>query len=232
MSTTIDWTEIAIRLGLTLVAGVLIGFNRWEHGKGAGLRTTTLVGLAACVAMIQVNLLLPLAGRPSDSFVMNDLMRLPLGVLTGVGFIGGGAIMRRGDMVIGVTTAATLWLITVIGLCLGGVSWGWASRQRCWACWSFGDCGGLNWLSPLSTAPVSSSRWRRALRTEQDIWEKLKKAGFRVAATSMSRSQSGRGELKFDLRTFNDHRGGQPPALVAALASTPGVTTVAWHWNT
>ena len=62
MSTTIDWTEIAIRLGLTLVAGVLIGFNRWEQGKAAGLRTTTLVGLAACVAMIQVNLLLPLGG--------------------------------------------------------------------------------------------------------------------------------------------------------------------------
>ena len=48
-----------------------------------------------------------------------DLMRLPLGILTGVGFIGGGAILRRENMVIGVTTAATLWLATVIGLCLG-----------------------------------------------------------------------------------------------------------------
>jgi putative Mg2+ transporter-C (MgtC) family protein len=51
---------------------------------------------------------------------MNDLMRLPLGILTGVGFIGGGAILRRDDIVVGVTTAATLWLVTVIGLCLGG----------------------------------------------------------------------------------------------------------------
>jgi putative Mg2+ transporter-C (MgtC) family protein len=49
-----------------------------------------------------------------------DLMRLPLGILTGVGFIGGGAILRRGDLVMGVTTAATLWAITVIGLCFGG----------------------------------------------------------------------------------------------------------------
>jgi putative Mg2+ transporter-C (MgtC) family protein len=49
-----------------------------------------------------------------------DLMRLPLGILTGVGFIGGGAILRRGDLVAGVTTAATLWVMTVIGLCLGG----------------------------------------------------------------------------------------------------------------
>jgi putative Mg2+ transporter-C (MgtC) family protein len=51
--------------------------------------------------MLQVNLLLPMPGRHPDSFVMNDLMRLPLGILTGVGSIGGGAILRRDDMVVG-----------------------------------------------------------------------------------------------------------------------------------
>jgi MgtC family len=45
-------------------------------------------------------------------------MRLPLGILTGVGFIGGGAILRRGDIVSGVTPAATMWLATVVGLLL------------------------------------------------------------------------------------------------------------------
>ena len=68
-----------------------------------------LVALAAAISMIQVNLLLPSAGKPSDSFVMLDLMRLPLGVLSGMGFIGAGAIVRRNDLVQGVTTAATLW---------------------------------------------------------------------------------------------------------------------------
>ena len=47
-------------------------------------------------------------------------MRLPLGILSGMGFIGGGAILKRGDLVLGVTTAATLWFCTVIGLCFGG----------------------------------------------------------------------------------------------------------------
>lgn len=51
---------------------------------------------------------------------MNDLMRLPLGILIGVGFIGGGAILRRDNLVVGVTKAATIWLGTVIGVCLGG----------------------------------------------------------------------------------------------------------------
>ncbi len=114
------WQEIALRLLLTVVAGALIGFNRGAHGHAAGLRTTMLVGLAASVSMIQANVLLSIEGRASDSFVVLDLMRLPLGVLTGVGFIGGGAILKRGDLVTGVTTAATLWMMTMIGLCLGG----------------------------------------------------------------------------------------------------------------
>ena len=114
------WNEIALRLALTMLAAGVIGINRGVGGHEAGLRTTILVGLAASVAMIQANLLLPLAGKTSQSFAVMDLMRLPLGILTGVGFIGGGAILRRGDLVSGVTTAATLWLVTVIGLCLGG----------------------------------------------------------------------------------------------------------------
>jgi uncharacterized membrane protein YhiD involved in acid resistance len=100
-----------------VLAGLLIGYNRRERAKAAGLRTMLLVCLAASVSMIQVNLLMPTNGRPSDSYVTLDLMRLPLGILTGVGFIGGGAILRRGDIVIGVTTAATLWFVTVLGLC-------------------------------------------------------------------------------------------------------------------
>ena len=51
---------------------------------------------------------------------MNDLMGLPLGILTGVGFIGGEAILRRREIVVGVTTAVTLWYVTVVGWRFGG----------------------------------------------------------------------------------------------------------------
>jgi putative Mg2+ transporter-C (MgtC) family protein len=47
-------------------------------------------------------------------------MRLPLGILSGMGFIGAGAILRKGEMVIGLTTAATLWTVTMLGMCFGG----------------------------------------------------------------------------------------------------------------
>lgn len=114
------WTDIAVRLALTMIAGIVIGFNREERGRAAGFRTTILVGLAASVAMIQTNILLPVSGKTPTSFAVMDLMRLPLGILTGVGFIGGGAILKKGRLITGITTAATLWMMTVIGLCLGG----------------------------------------------------------------------------------------------------------------
>jgi putative Mg2+ transporter-C (MgtC) family protein len=114
------WPDIAIRIALTMVAGGIVGFDRGARGHAAGFRTTILVGLAAAVAMIQTNILLSASGKTPESFAQMDVMRLPLGILTGVGFIGAGTIVKKGDLVTGVTTAATLWLVTVIGLCFGG----------------------------------------------------------------------------------------------------------------
>ena len=120
MPLTLEWPDVCIRLSLAVLAGILIGLNRGESGKVAGLRTTLLVCLAACLAMLQANVLLALSGKPHDSFIQLDLMRLPLGILSGVGFIGAGAILRKDGLVKGVTTAATLWFVTIIGLCFGG----------------------------------------------------------------------------------------------------------------
>jgi len=120
MPLTLEWPDVCIRISLAVLAGILIGLNRGESGKVAGLRTTLLVCLAACLAMLQVNALLAQAGKSPGSFVQIDLMRLPLGILSGVGFIGAGAILRKDGLVKGVTTAATLWFVTVVGLCFGG----------------------------------------------------------------------------------------------------------------
>lgn len=120
MPLVLAWPDFVLRLVLAGAAGTLIGLNRGESGNAAGLRTTLLVCLAACIAMIQVNVLLTQHGKPYDSFVVLDLMRLPLGILSGVGFIGAGSILHRDGLVQGVTTAATMWFVTVIGLCAGG----------------------------------------------------------------------------------------------------------------
>lgn len=120
MSIHLSWSEIALRLACTILAGAIVGINRDEKGRAAGMRTNILVCLAASVSMILTNAMLGLSGKTSSSFAVMDLMRLPLGILSGMGFIGAGVILRKGEMVLGVTTAATLWVITVLGLCFGG----------------------------------------------------------------------------------------------------------------
>jgi putative Mg2+ transporter-C (MgtC) family protein len=99
----------------------VIGLNRDEKGHPAGMRTTMLVCLAATLAQLQANLLLATAGKTPSSFGVLDLERLPLGILSGIGFIGAGVILKReNDTVSGVTTAATIWFVTVLGLLFGG----------------------------------------------------------------------------------------------------------------
>lgn len=120
MSSHLGAIDILWRILLSVAAGAVIGFNRERGGHAAGFRTTILITLAACVAMIQANLLLGTTGKDESSFAVMDTLRFPLGVLTGVGFIGGGAILRRGDAVTGLTTAATIWMMTTVGLSIGG----------------------------------------------------------------------------------------------------------------
>jgi putative Mg2+ transporter-C (MgtC) family protein len=120
MPTILTWQSITVRLALTVLCSGILGLDRDERGRPAGLRTTLLVALAACLAMIQANWLINSNGKPEDSFVVMDIMRLPLGILSGIGFIGAGAIVKRGELAVGVTTAATIWFVTVMGLCFGG----------------------------------------------------------------------------------------------------------------
>jgi uncharacterized membrane protein YhiD involved in acid resistance len=68
MIAPLEWADMVLRLVLTVMAGILLGYNRSEHGKAAGMRTTLLVCLAASIAMLQVNLLTSNV-RPAARFV-------------------------------------------------------------------------------------------------------------------------------------------------------------------
>lgn len=114
--------EILIRIGLAALAGTLLGIEREKHGRAAGLRTTLLVCLAACIAMIISDAFYRNSFdlQPSTSSWHPDPARLAAGVLSGMGFLGAGVIIRQSNhMVRGVTTAATLWFVTIIGLAFG-----------------------------------------------------------------------------------------------------------------
>jgi len=114
--------EILIRVSLAALAGTLLGIERERHGRAAGLRTTLLVSMAACIAMIISDQFYrqSFALQNSTSGWHPDPARLAAGVLSGMGFLGAGVIIRESNHIIrGVTTAATLWFVTIIGLAFG-----------------------------------------------------------------------------------------------------------------
>ena len=230
MTAPLSWTDMVLRLALTVIAGIVIGYNRSEHGKAAGMRTNVLVCLAASAAMLQVNLLLPMAGRPANSFVMNDLMRLPLGILTGVGFIGGGAILRRGDMVVGVTTAATLWLVTVIGLCLGGgqlVLGAATTALGLFALWVMKWIeDGLPREEPAHLAieveasgPAEAEIRRRLQVDDLSIWQ----------SNFIADAGTGRRRLVLSVRQTRRRADTTTPQIIGELAREPGVVRIEWR---
>jgi putative Mg2+ transporter-C (MgtC) family protein len=230
MPVTIGWSEISIRLALTLLAGALIGFNRGEHGRPAGMRTTILVCLAASLAMIQANLLMPTAGKSSNSFIVLDLMRLPLGILSGMGFIGAGAIVRRGNLVLGVTTAATLWFVTVIGLCFGGGQL---------ALGIVGLALGMIVLWLLKRVETAMPQDREAsLLLESshqgpgpdEVRLALLSEGFKIISMGVSYLEQGRiRKVRLQVRWRSRNPEPRQPTFLAAMAQHPGVLKARWQ---
>src|ERR1041385_732459 len=120
MNAPLDLAHIILRILAATVAGALIGLERESHGRAAGLRTTILACVASAVAMITSEFLFfDSAQTLNGGNWRPDPARLGAGILTGIGFLGGGTILRHDDLIRGVTTAASLWFVTVLGLAFG-----------------------------------------------------------------------------------------------------------------
>jgi putative Mg2+ transporter-C (MgtC) family protein len=113
----IDPLDITIRLTLALVLGGLIGFERERNSHPAGFRTNILVCLGS--ALIMLLSIYGFSDFVNSDIVRMDPARLASQVLPGIGFIGAGAILRNGMSVTGITTAATLLVVSGIGLAVG-----------------------------------------------------------------------------------------------------------------
>ncbi len=121
--------EFIIRLFMSLAMGFLLGLERELTNKYAGLRTHILVCLGACIFT-----LLSIYGfptyAPGDNIVVDnatgirDTSRVAAQIVTGIGFIGAGTVLRNGPMVFGLTTAATLWIAASIGMACGAGMYG------------------------------------------------------------------------------------------------------------
>lgn len=225
----VTWPDIALRLVLSVVAGALIGLNRDIHGKPAGMRTTILVAMAATLAMLQADMLLDTAGKTSSSFSVLDLMRLPLGILSGIGFIGAGVILRHNGGVTGVTTAASLWFVTVDGLCIGGGQIGLAMAALVVA---------LAVLSLLKPLEQGLPRWHVAtievmLQADAPPIEELQRHwaanGIQALSQAIEYDEAGRPTSAwFRARLRANGASIDVPPMAGDVAALPGIASVRW----
>ncbi len=120
-----DWFHIGIRLVLAMVVGCIIGLNRQQGGRPAGMRTFMLVSMGAALFVM-----IPLQAEGDSSFAAtNALSRTIQGVTTGVGFLGAGLILQQSPKksavpkVRGLTTAACIWTAAGLGAAIGCGLW-------------------------------------------------------------------------------------------------------------
>lgn len=108
--------EILLRLGLAAVLGMIVGYERERQNQPAGLRTHAILAVGSCLAMtISINL----AMQFFPDVPNGDPARLAAQVVSGIGFLGAGAILRYGTNVKGLTTATSLWTVAIVGLAVG-----------------------------------------------------------------------------------------------------------------
>jgi putative Mg2+ transporter-C (MgtC) family protein len=109
-----DTLDIALRLGAATLVGVVLGLNRDLHGKPTGVRTLGLVCLGSALAVLSIH-----------SVTGTDASRIIQGIVTGVGFLGAGVIVRngKGHHVHGLTTAACVWVTACIGAACAVAEW-------------------------------------------------------------------------------------------------------------
>ena len=115
-------TNLVILLNLlgALALGLLVGYERSYHGRAAGMRTYGLVCMASAALTV-------IGGYPGHWFgghvsqylTNSDPTRIVQGIVTGIGFLGAGVIMREGFNISGLTTAASIWTSSVIGILVG-----------------------------------------------------------------------------------------------------------------
>src|SRR5262245_25195315 len=109
-----EW-DVVMRMLAGLLAGGVIGLERTFHGRAAGLRTYALVSMGSALLIAVTEYEFFVAGDGSDA-----ASRVIQGIVTGIGFLGAGVIVKEGFTVRGLTTAASIWVASAIGVAIGG----------------------------------------------------------------------------------------------------------------
>jgi putative Mg2+ transporter-C (MgtC) family protein len=174
--------EVAGRLAGALVVGGLIGLERSYHGRPAGFRTHALVALSTALLMI-----VPLYGTKWFPQILQaqitvDPTRTAQGIMTGIGFLGAGAIMRDGMSIRGLTTAASIWITAAIGILIGT---GFYFPAGIAVVFTLGTLSVFRWLEarlPIKFYAHLTVRFaRESSPAEPELRELIKQHGFQLS---------------------------------------------------
>jgi putative Mg2+ transporter-C (MgtC) family protein len=216
---TIGWAEVLLRLFVAAALGGAIGLERELRERQAGLRTHLVVSVGAALFTLVS------AYGFTDFGPRVDPTRIAAQIVTGIGFLGAGAIIRQGLSVRGLTTAATLWLVAAIGMAAGAGYWEGALLAT---------LGAIITLGPLR---VVAYRVLVRFRAEVDRLLVEIPAGGSPAPIIDAIERQGGHVISLDVAQEGDRRSiavdlqlaaGSAPAVVAGVAEIDGVLEVRW----
>jgi putative Mg2+ transporter-C (MgtC) family protein len=180
-----EYFEISFRLVAALLAGGLIGLERSHRGRPAGFRTHALVCLASSLLMLVTVYEGHWFPQNASARVIVDPTRMAQGIMTGIGFLGAGAIIKEGLSVRGLTTAASIWVTAAIGI-LTGIGFYFAAAIG--TALVLGTLSLFRWIEarlPTESYAVFVVRFRRdAAITEDELRKQVADHGFSLYTMS------------------------------------------------
>ncbi len=184
--------DIALKVGGAWIAGSLIGLERTIHGRPAGFRTHALVCIASALLMLVTSYQWRWFDNAMLESVRTDPTRMAQGIMTGIGFLGGGVIFREGLTVRGLTTAASIWTTAAVGILFGT---GLYLPALVGTVLMLGILSAFRWFEELIPSRFYarySVRFRKELApSESDLRRLLADHGFGVANVSYSLHEGG-----------------------------------------
>jgi putative Mg2+ transporter-C (MgtC) family protein len=223
---TLHWSHVLLRLGVAALLGGAIGLERELRDREAGLRTHMLVSMGAALFTI-------VSAYGFHEFLVNggnlvrtDPTRVAAQIVSGVGFLGAGAIIRQGFSIRGLTTAATLWVVAAIGMAAGAGYYSAATITTAVALFSLG---------PLRIAAYKIVRLRRGEvgqvliqlpsgESPAGVIDAVERSGGHIESMEVTQEADRRNvNLLVELRPPR-----RSPELVAQVADVEGVLEVRW----
>jgi len=214
-----DDYEITVRLLAALAAGALIGYERSYHGRPAGFRTHALVCTASSLLML-VTVYEAHWMRTTTGLVQIDPTRMAQGIMTGIGFLGAGVIIKEGLSVRGLTTAASIWITAAIGI-LAGI--GFYFPLVISVVLTLGILAFFRWIEarmPSQAYYHFDVRFARSAgMTERQVRELVEAHGFSIANFSYRLEAEGRVRHSMVIRSADRSGAGRMSVTLEAMES-------------